>query len=72
MKWQLTILGSSFPMFGLNTLASTGLPTHVSGLVRVLFLSTTHTVFWALTYLVLYLEYEWRFSVPPSIDSVAR
>ena len=26
MKCQLTILGSSFPMFGLNTLASAGLP----------------------------------------------
>ena len=26
MKWQLTILGSSFPMFGLNTLALVGLP----------------------------------------------
>jgi len=26
IKWQLTVLGSSFPMFGLNTLASAGQP----------------------------------------------
>jgi hypothetical protein len=26
MKWKLTVLGSSFLMFGLNTLASAGLP----------------------------------------------
>jgi hypothetical protein len=26
MKWQLTVLGSSFLMFWLNTLASAGLP----------------------------------------------
>ena len=29
MKWQLTVLVFSFPIFGLNTLASAGLPhTH--------------------------------------------
>jgi hypothetical protein len=26
MKWKLTVLESSFPMFGLNTLASAGQP----------------------------------------------
>jgi hypothetical protein len=26
MKWQLTVLESSFPMFGLKTLASAGQP----------------------------------------------